>query len=82
MIFQDPFGSLNPRMTVGQIVGEPLLDTTRHRARRGRWRIASPTAERRSGSIAGHAATAIRTPSPAASGSASASPAPSRSIRS
>jgi peptide/nickel transport system ATP-binding protein len=25
MIFQDPFGSLNPRMTVAQIVGEPLL---------------------------------------------------------
>ena len=25
MIFQDPFSSLNPRMTVAQIVGEPLL---------------------------------------------------------
>ena len=25
MIFQDPFGSLNPRMKVGNIVGEPLV---------------------------------------------------------
>ncbi len=32
MIFQDPFSSLNPRMTVGAIVGEPL---TIHRLAKG-----------------------------------------------
>jgi peptide/nickel transport system ATP-binding protein len=38
MIFQDPFSSLNPRMTIAEIIGEPLLvngmtDTTTRNAR-------------------------------------------------
>lgn len=38
MIFQDPFSSLNPRMTISEIIGEPLLvngvtDTTKRNER-------------------------------------------------
>jgi peptide/nickel transport system ATP-binding protein/oligopeptide transport system ATP-binding protein len=41
IIFQDPFSSLNPRMSAGDIVGEPLLVHKTGRAKERRERVAA-----------------------------------------
>jgi oligopeptide/dipeptide ABC transporter ATP-binding protein len=41
IVFQDPFSSLNPRMTAGEIVGEPLLVHGMARSRERREQVAA-----------------------------------------
>ena len=71
IVFQDPFASLNPRMTVGEILEEPLIvhdigDRTARRARVNQLLGSGRPAHR-------IMRNAIRTSSPAASASGSAS---------
>ncbi len=46
MVFQDPYASLNPRMTVGDLVGEPLLALGIERKRRARHELAADLLQR------------------------------------
>ena len=41
MIFQDPYSSMNPRMTVEEIIGEPLLNLTGISARERREKVSA-----------------------------------------
>ena len=79
LIFQDPYGSLNPRMPVSDIIGEGLLAQGMKSLGRRACKTGGGHASRRS-ACGATTRGAIRTSSPAASGSASASPARWRSI--
>ena len=80
MIFQDPQASLNPRMTVGSIIAEPLDEHAKLARAERRARVMELHGRGRPEPRA--SPTATRTSSPAASASASASPGRSRSTRS
>ena len=71
IVFQDPYSSLDPRMTVGDIVGEPLVahGIGSRRDRGVRIRELLDLVGLNPGFT-----TAIRTSSPAGNASASASP--------
>ena len=76
MIYQDPYASLNPRMSAGDIVGEPLVIHRVGDAQERRERVAGAV---RAGRIAARADPGpTRTNSPAGSASASGSRARSR----
>ncbi len=73
LVFQDPFASLNPRMTVGRIVETPLLI---HRPKlTGAERREAVASALRLVGLTPNSPPAIRMSFPAASASASASPA-------
>ena len=80
IIFQDPFGSLNPRMPVVDIIGEGLLASRASATARSRDKRVEDAARDRRPAARLHP-RATRTSSPAASASASASPGRSRSSR-
>ncbi len=75
-IFQDPFGSLNPRMSVQDIIAEPLLIHGIGDARSRQDMVAELVTL--VGLDRARSAPLSRTASPAGSGSASASPVPWR----
>jgi len=71
IVFQDPYASLNPRMTVREIVAEPLRVHGLYKGREGRRRIDELL---RTVGLSPEHANRFHTSSPAGSASASASP--------
>ena len=71
VIFQDPYGSLNPRLTCGDIIGEPLV-VHKLTGTKSEYREQGLRASDGGGSEPLHGGTATRTSSAADRGSASA----------